>query len=632
VDIVYSSDTEQDRFALAKAAQRGQLRRIAAGIYTSDLARPMDDIVREHLPALLAAADPQAYLAYSTAALLRPLNGAAWISSERKTSRPMRFPGVTVHRAKPLPFPEIATIDLLEMTARSLTAAPVPLKARVSSPLQTVFELLRPVRGQPDKTLPPETIYGLIDALSESDRLRAAAFAERNGLQKEMIRLDSMLKDLKKTRGFSVAPPQALDLFFYNWRVGQLSVLANSEYRFRYDEDWTIPVSGLVRRSDGIAYEGAGLPAFFDNMLPEGWAEARLQAVFKIARTDTFGLLRTTQKYLSNLTLRSRDFDESRIVLDSLDISLEDLPAARGPLLVDESIDADPDSRDLWLELRRRGATRLSGIQPKLPVHLDLKSGALRLAIGGLGNTSTHILKLPSPEFPELVENEWATMELARRVGLTVPPIRRITFPDSSALRSPALLVERFDLPTSLSSPRRIPMLEEVASLLGIRRHEKYDVSMERIAAALLAAGIGEQGIAAFFDHAVFSWLVGNGDLHAKNIAVLRSIEPGTLGDPPRLAETLYSPLYDLVNTNVVVQGDLFALPLNGKQNNLRTGDFAVVARRWGWTKSECADRVRALADRVSAQVHPTLESSGLSENLKQRYLETVTARISGLE
>lgn len=617
---------------MAKAAQRGQLRRIAAGIYTSDLSRPIDDIAREHLPALVAAADPEAYLTYSTAALLRPLNESAWISSERKTTRPIKFPGVTVHRAKPLPFPEIATIDLLEMTARSLTAAPLPLKARVSSPLQTVFELLRPVRGQPDKTLPPETIYGLIDALSESDRLRAGAFAERNGLQKEMARFDSMLKDLKKTRGFQIAPPEALDLLFYNWRVGQLSVLANGEYRFRYDEEWTIPVSGLLRRSDGVAYEGAGLPAFFDNMLPEGWAEARLQAVFKIARTDAFGLLRTTQKYLSNLTLRPRDFDESRITLDYLDVRLEDVPASRGSLMVDESIHADPDSRDLWLELQRRGATRLSGIQPKLPIHLDLKSGALQLGIGGLSNTSTHILKLPSPEFPEHVENEWTTMELARRVGLTVPPIRRVTFPDSSPLRSPGLLVERFDLPASLSSPRRIPMLEEAASLLGLRRHEKYDVSMERIAAVLLAAGVGEQGIAAFFDHAVFSWIVGNGDLHAKNIAVLRSIEPGTLGDQPRLAETLYSPLYDLVNTNVVLQGDLFALPLNGKQNNLRTSDFAVLARRWGWTKSECADRVGSLADRVSAQVGSTLEASGLSENVKRRYLETVTTRIGELE
>jgi serine/threonine protein kinase HipA of HipAB toxin-antitoxin module len=35
-----------------------------------------------------------------------------------------------------------------------------------------------------------------------------------------------------------------------------------------------------------------------------------------------------------------------------------------------------------------------------------------------------------------------------------------------------------------------------------------------------------------FSDHVIFSWIVGNGDLHAKNIAILRSIEPGILGNP----------------------------------------------------------------------------------------------------
>lgn len=631
MDIVFAPDTPADRFALAKAAGRGQLRRIIPGLYTSDLTRPLETLVREHLPALIAAGYPQAYLSHSTAAVLRPINGSAWISSGLATSRAIRFPGVAVHRAKPLPFPEIVTHDLEEMTARSLTAEPVPLRVRLTSPLQTVFELLRPTRGQPDKSLPRDTIYGLIAALSESDRLRASAFAERNGLRHEMLQLESMLGDMKKTRGFQISPPEALGFFFYNWRVGELSALPNGEYRFAYDSAWSIPISGLPLSDETVAYEGPGLPAFFDNMLPEGWTEARLQAVFKIARTDTFGLLRTTQKYLSNLTLRPRDFDESRIALDFLDTRLADIPEAGEPVLVEEAIQADPDSRDLWVELRRRGATRLSGIQPKLPVHLDLSAGSFRIGIGGLANTSTHILKLPSAEFPELVENEWTTMELARRVGLTVPAVLRVVFPAGSELRSPGLLIERFDLPDSLASPRRLPMIEEAASLLGIRRHEKYDLSMERIAASLLAAGIGEAGMVAFFDHVTFSWLVGNGDLHAKNIAVLRLIEPGMLGDSPREAETRYSPLYDLVNTTLVLPGDLFALPVNGKQNNLRAGDFAVLGRRWEWSRAHSIQRVDDLASRISAHLPSVLEASGLSADANRRYRETVEARIRAL-
>jgi len=628
VDIFFAPVTKDDRFALAKAASRGRLRRITAGLYTADFGSPLDDIVRDNFPAVIAAAYPATYLSHSTAALLRPLNGSAYISSAVTTTRPIKLAGVTVHRPKPLPFPEIGTLDLEQMVARSLSAEPIPLKAQTSSALQIVFELLMPERGQPDKSLPPETIYALIDALSESDRLRAEAFAERNGLHREMARFASMLADLRKTRGFQIASPEALDLFFYRWRVGRLETLPNRECRFTYDDDWTISITGLPLRKGAPAYEGSGLPAFFDNMLPEGWAEARLRAVFKIARTDTFALLRTTQKYLSNLTLRSRDYDESLVVLDYLDARLADISRTDDPLPVQEEVDADPDSRELWLELRKRGATRLSGVQPKLPINLDLTGGNIRLRIGDASNTSTHILKLPSPDYPQLVENEWTTMELARRVGMSVPPIRRVKFPASSELRSPGLLVERFDIPVSLASPRRILLMEEAASLLGLTREEKYDVSMERIGSSLLAAGITGLDVEAFFDHVVFSWIVGNGDLHAKNIAVLRSVEPGALGDAPRQIETRYSPLYDLVNTTLAIPGDLFALTVNGKQNNLRATDFAVLARIWGWTKSQSKERVERLASRISAELPITLEASGLSKDLRRRYRMTVEERL----
>ena len=87
--------------------------------------------------------------------------------------------------------------------------------------------------------------------------------------------------------------------------------------------------------------------------------------------------------------------------------------------------------------------------------------------------------------------------------------------------------------------------------------------------------------------------------LSRKNIAVLRSIEPGSLGNQPRKAETRYSPLYDLVNTDLAIPGDLFALPVNGKQNNLRANDFAALARVWAWTRAESRERVGSLASKI---------------------------------
>jgi serine/threonine-protein kinase HipA len=629
--LFYSPKNSSDRKALDKAVERGQLKRIRAAVYTDDHERTLEEIIADHLPSILSLAFPSWTISHSTAATLKPINRSAFISGSKRTPKPAKLQSITVNRLAALPHPESIQVDLGDMVARSLTAEPEPVRVRLSSPLQNVFELLDSDARQPNRTLPVETIRGLIDALSETDKLRAPSFAERNGLLAELTRFNALRAGSENLAPAATRTYESLDLFFYHWHVGTLDSLPAREFRFSYHDNWNIPLPGLSLSSGRASYEGPGLPAFFDNLLPEGWAESRLQAVHKIAREDTFALLRTTQKYLSNFTLRPRDFEESRVVLDYLDVTLADFSQSDDTFSVDEQVGLDPDSRQLWLELKRRGATRLSGIQPKLPVHLTIANGRLQIEIGHVGNTSTHILKLPSPEFPHLVDNEWTTMELARRVGLPVPLVKRVEFPSDSDLKSPGLLIERFDLPASLSSPREVLMLEEAAVLLGVRREEKYNVSMERIASALLAAGASLDDMDRFADHVIFSWIVGNGDLHAKNIAVLRSIEPGMLGNPPRLGTTRYSPLYDLVNTRLVIKGDLFALPVNGKQNNLRVNDFAALTRYWGRTKQETAARTEYLKSRVLAELPAVLNRSLLPDNLRESYERTVNSALESL-
>jgi hypothetical protein len=66
---------------------------------------------------------------------------------------------------------------------------------------------------------------------------------------------------------------------------------------------------------------------------------------------------------------------------------------------------------------------------------------------------------------------------------------------------------------------------------------------------------------------------------------------------------TRYSPLYDLVNTRLVIRGDLFALPVNGQQNNLRVNDFAALARLWGRTRQETRTRVEYLESKIAAEL-----------------------------
>jgi len=296
-----------------------------------------------------------------------------------------------------------------------------------------------------------------------------------------------------------------------------------------------------------------------------------------------------------------------------------------------ETIGEDPDTRRFWEELRKRGATRLSGVQPKLPVHLEERDGQLELDLGGFDRTTTHILKLPSSLHDRLIENEWATMELARRVGLDVAAVRRVEFQDGSKLQGPGLLVERFDLPRSLEGTGLLLLLEDAASLLGLSRIDKYHTSLEKVTEELVDRGLDAESMGGFLDHVSFSWLVGNGDLHAKNLSVLHEIQPGQFGSPPSVVGVRYSPLYDLVNTRVILSGDLFALPLNGKKNNLRIGDFQQLAARWGLGRRVSKERVTDLANRLLAHVDAVLEISSLGDEMTESYRRILVENVEGL-
>ncbi|MGI9042767.1 MAG: hypothetical protein ACR2GK_01435, partial [Gemmatimonadaceae bacterium] len=134
--MLFSPATTLDRKALDKAAQRGTVRRIARGVYTDDPGSP-ELIVERHLPTILKLAFPNWYISYSTAALLRAVNGSAFISGAPQTRTPAKLPGVVVHRLPALPYPDIVELDLEDMVSPSLSAEPQPVRIRISSPLQT---------------------------------------------------------------------------------------------------------------------------------------------------------------------------------------------------------------------------------------------------------------------------------------------------------------------------------------------------------------------------------------------------------------------------------------------------------------------------------------------------------------
>lgn len=632
--MLYIGTTRDDKNALRVAAHRGQLVALSRGVYCDEPDADPAQVIQTNLLAIIARLFPEWHLSFSTAATLSPINGFAFISSRSSTHSPVVLPGLRIVRNRDLPYPEVDWIQAPTLIASRLQEEPQPVKVAVSSPLQTVFECLSASKSYAEKSLPESKLSELIQSLGQVDRERAQAFAVRNDLKPEYWQLTELMDKQEFAAKVQIAKRREFQVYFYGWEIGRLVGLS-SEYRFEYSPNWKVELSPQLPLKAQPAYEGRQMPAFFENLLPEGWMESQLQATFKIAKEDKLALLATSQKYLSNLTLRTTTSSDSEITFDTLQLKLADLaPEPQTILEVEDHIIDEKTLQDVMRGLGSKGPVRVSGVQAKLPVALSMHQSHAKLELGVLGNSCSHIIKYQSPTFPNMVENEWATMELARRAGLNVATVRMIDATNKTDLfPGRALLVERYEVPDKRNSEEmhqslKLALQEDAASLLYLSRADKYGTSAERVARTLVDLKLNEADLWLYLSHLIFSWFIANGDLHAKNISVIKWLRPGKLGLYPELSGITYSPIYDLVNTRIYLAGDKFAITINGRNDKLKRKDFAAVADRWGGTKEHVLQIMQDFAKSIQENIDEVLKQSHLSEELSQKYRDAVIANI----
>jgi serine/threonine-protein kinase HipA len=190
----------------------------------------------------------------------------------------------------------------------------------------------------------------------------------------------------------------------------------------------------------------------------------------------------------------------------------------------------------------------------------------------------THILKPAGTAGFELLPIvEWLCLELGRAVGFTVPEIALVAMPDGM---SPALVVERFDIRQGPDDQRRF-VLEDFCSVLDLPAAAKYDGTVERMARGLRPLSTDPAAdLDILFRRAIFAWLIADGDMHLKNLALLKIADAGA----KVFTSVRFAPLYDAVTTRVFpgLAGDRMALKLNGKDDRLTLGDFMTLARTIG--------------------------------------------------
>jgi len=308
-----------------------------------------------------------------------------------------------------------------------------------------------------------------------------------------------------------------------------------------------------------VVTTGGAVPPFFAGLLPEGVRLGVVTLSTKTSADDHLTLL---------LAIGADTVGNVRVVPAGTD------PASPLPMFEPER---DTDFRAVFAKLTGSVDTDpvgLAGVQPKV--------SAAILSAPTQTRSGPAILKLNPVQYPLIVENEHFFMRMAAACGLRVATTSLL---HDAGGRS-ALLVIRFDRAGST----RIAQ-EDACQVAGIYPASKYRITTEVAITALADAcarggGSKPAAVLELLKTVVFSWLIGNGDLHGKNLSIYN---PDGVWQP--------TPAYDLLCTQPYMRWrDPMALSLYGRANRLARADFVSAGERLGL-------RPRAIARMIDAIV-----------------------------
>lgn len=244
---------------------------------------------------------------------------------------------------------------------------------------------------------------------------------------------------------------------------------------------------------------------------------------------------------------------------------------------------SDEVLRQLVQDSTARGYT-VPGVQKKLSLHLT-EADAPRLTL--VNYPTGYILKPQADEFTALPETEYLIMQMAQASGIKTVPYALLRLPSESG--GFAYITKRID---RLQKP--VPAMlamEDFCQLDGRLTEDKYRGSYERCA-KIVSKYSTEPGLdlSELYLRVVFSFAVGNSDMHLKNFSLVETAENSR--------EYRLSAAYDLLSTNVVLPFDReqLALTLNGKKQNIRRKDFLVFADTIGISQKSAEKMIAKLA------------------------------------
>ena len=609
--MIYLVGENIDKTRAHYQAETGKIVQLMRGIY-ADANDDIDETVLRFAVRIAHYLYPKAFLSAASASLLAPTrDGRLYLSGPRSQRTRIRSLEIVQNAASD--HPSIATATVKDGLGE--------FKIPVSSMRQRFLEAFR-IRSEHAASIDESMRTAIAERLIEEfgDPTKAAdalwALARENEWYREGEQAERYLK--KAPEMIEVRNEAALE-FLVAWHHKPIGHLRHDGYEWRWSADPEFDLPLIQQRIPGQ------LPPFILSLLPEGWLERVLK------EADERSMLRSGKRYMSNIIITDQPDDLTELPDDVMVSRLTDHSqdgVFSGTYGGPERGDIEKSFEENLARLYARSDTpRLSGVQIKAPMYLD--------EYGGLVPASekpfTHILKPAGTSgFEALPIIEYLSMTLGHHAGFEAPQIALTAMPDEMP---PALIVERFDIRIAADDKRRLA-LEDLCSVLDLPPGAKYDGTIERMARAVRPLSTSpEEDMLLILKRAMFAWLIADGDMHLKNLALLKITQPGA-----RTFETVrMAPLYDAVTTRVFpnLEDDRMALKLCGKDNRLRRADFIKAAATAGLTAGDANGAMDELLGKFKTglELVSLPEIDGISDKLKysaQKMLDISRERLNG--
>jgi serine/threonine-protein kinase HipA len=405
---------------------------------------------------------------------------------------------------------------------------------------------------------------------------------------------------------------KTLDVYLYNFHVGELIQTDNGVMQFKYIAEWLSnpraqPLSYSLPLREQI-FNGEECKGFFAGILPEENKRRIIARNLGISAYNDFSMLERIGEecagavmFLPHGTLpKNHAHDYLALSDQELAKLLRILPSR--PLLAG-------GENDVRLSL--------AGAQDKMAV--TLLDNQIHLPLQGA--PSTHIIKPAIEPFKDIVYNEALCLQLANAVGIPAATVEIRKAEDILFL-----LVKRYDREINQQGQLQRVHQEDFCQALNFPPEMKYQneggPSLKHCFSLLRSLSTFPLlDIKTLLDAVIFNYLIGNCDAHSKNFSLLYL--PAEIGSQVRLA-----PLYDLICT--------LAYPDLSKKMAMRIGkqyaidmifkrDWERFAEEAGFSMPSLKERILILAGEVSSKLSEIAKNypcTEVVEHIQQQCVE----------